>query len=219
MSINATSTPNETTPFDVFSSGFLGVALSTIITVIITVVITFVIQSYLNRPKIRGKIFNVISAEWSNPLLGIHKASFWVYVYLTNYHRNSISLVDYEFEIDFGNGYVKLERVYGDISTALPSIVTVKDDKGKDIQLKNLGSHLLYKNSRPVQYGQFIHGFVMFAGDLSLHHQKPLRVKFTCIDVFSNRHVICARKEEFINFNLLLELLDTASSPRGIYCP
>jgi hypothetical protein len=133
-------------------------------------------------------------------------------VYLTNHHKNSISLIDYEFEADFGDGYMKLERVYGDIGKILPPALTAKDDEGKDIQLKNLGQHLLYKNAKPVRYGRFNHGFVMFAGDLPLHHKKVLKVKFTCIDVFNNRHVICARNEEFVNFSLLLELLDIGRS-------
>lgn len=131
---------------------------------------------------------------------------------LTNYHKKSISIVDYELEVDFGDGYVKLDRVYGDISKILPEVIPVKTNLG-DITLKNFGKHLLYKNSPPVRYGRFNHGFVMFVGDPSLKNKKAKKLKFTCIDVFNQRHIIENRFETLFNLNLLLEILDIAESP------
>jgi hypothetical protein len=164
----------------------------------------------LNRPRVRGKIINVIRAEWRNEKLGIHQTAFWVYVYLTNYHKNAISLLDYECEIDFGQGYAKLERVYGDVSKAMPETLTVKGFTGQEFQLSSLGQHLLYKSTEPVRFGRFKHGFVMFAGDLSFHDKKEKKVRFACIDVFNRKHVLEARFDEYFNVNLLLELLDVA---------
>lgn len=205
---DATST-NGASLFDAVSSGLLGLALSTIIAVIITVFLTFAIQTYLNRPKIKGKILNIIRLEWVSDKYG-RKASFWIYVYLTNYHKNPIAVLDYEFEADFGNGYVKIERVYGDVSKKMDDVIPVADSKGNIMEFKNFGKHLLYKNAKPVRYGVFNHGFVMFAGDLSLRDKKMKKLRFTCIDVFNRRHVIESPFEETTNLNLLLELLDTS---------
>ena len=167
----------------------------------------------MNRPKIRGKILTVISAEWTSQSQNIHKSAFWVYVFLTNYHKNPISLIDYELEADFGEGYIKLERVYGDVSKVLPPVITAKDNMNVDIQLKNLRQHLLYKNAKPVRYGEFNHGFVMFAGDdLSLYSRKALKIKFVCIDVFGNRHVICTQYDQLASFHFLQEILDVDHS-------
>lgn len=49
-------------------------------------------------------------------------------------------------------------------------------------------------------------------GDLSFHEKKEKKVRFTCIDVFSRKHVLEARFDEYFNVKLLMELLDIAKS-------
>jgi hypothetical protein len=205
--MSASPAPSEVPSFNTLFSGLIGFLFSTIVTVVITVLLTFLVQNYLSRPQIKGNILNVIRATWVSTAYG-QKSSFWIYVYLTNHHKNSIAIIDYKCEADFGNGFVKLERVYGDVSKVLPPSLSVQDSSGKAIQLTNLGKHLLYKNAKPVRYGEFNHGFVMFSADISLANTKVTRYKFTCIDSFNNKHTIYAEPDKFMNFNLLLELLD-----------
>jgi hypothetical protein len=215
LNASATSTPSSTSLIGNTASELLLVILTTII----TVTITFVVQSYLNRPKVRGRVFEVIRAEWTfnppnEPNNRISKAAFWAYVYLTNYHRNSIRILDYELEIDFGEGFLKLNRVYGDISRVLPETLMVrisKEPTAREQPIKNINKHLLYKDAKPVQFGNFVHGFVMFAGDISLHEKTIQKVRFTCIDVFNRKHVLRADYKDFAGLNPLLEILDVSN--------
>lgn len=48
------------------------------------------------------------------------------------------------------------------------------------------------------------------AGDPSLGKKREKRVRFTCVDAFNKKHVINAQHNEYINPNLLRELLDIA---------
>jgi hypothetical protein len=192
--------------------------LLVVLTTIITVAVTFIIQSYLNRPKIKGRIFEVIRAEWrykqpdaNGMLINKENSVFWVYVYLTNYHENSLHILDYKCEVDFGEGFVRLKRVYGDFSKYLPPILTVKLSKyegRREVQIKNIGQHMLYKNPEPIQFGSFIHGLVMFAGDLSLHTKEIKKIRFSCLDVFKKEHVLNATYKEFVGLDPLLEILE-----------
>jgi hypothetical protein len=196
------TTPNESSAF--FWSELFALTASAIAAVLIT----FIVQNYMNRPKIRGSVFSVLRGEWVNPERGLDKAVFWPYVSLTNYHQNAIYPLDYEFEADFGEGYVKLARIYGDWSKVLPEFLWFTGQDGEKFKMQNLGKHLLYKNTKPIQYGDFIHGFVMFAGDLDLRRREIIRAKFTCIDFFRKRHTIKVERMEYLNFNLFSELLE-----------
>lgn len=205
---NVTATTVSSSPYE-FSPFLGGELFALTLSAVIAVLLTFVVQNYLNQPKIRGSVFNVLAGEWSNPVMGIHKTAFWPYVYLTNYHQNAIYPLDYEFEVDFGEGYVRLDRVYGDLDKILPEVMSFTNlaDGKEEIQIRNLGKHALYKTAKPVQYGDFLHGLVMFAGAIELHKKTMRTVRFTCIDVFGKRHTIEADLKKFLNWNLFLELL------------
>jgi hypothetical protein len=209
---NSTATTALSNQYNI--SPFLGSELLALtLSAIIAVLLTFAVQYYLSCPKIRGGIFGVLISEWTDVGAGIHKTSFWPCVYLTNQHRNTIWALDYEFEADFGEGYVKLQREYFDVSKSLPSTMTFYGEDDKAIQIPNLGRHLLTKIAKPIRYGDFLHGFVMFSGDIKFHEQrKPVKkAKFTCIDVFRKRHTIEVEENHFLDINLLLELLQVSA--------
>jgi hypothetical protein len=184
---------------------------------ILAILLTFIVQSYLSRPKVKGGVFGIVQGEWKSHdyTMETRKSFFWPYVYLTNQHRNAVWPLDYEFEVDFGKGYVKLERQYGDISGVFPetisATISAKGDSGsKPLKMQNLSKQLLYVKSKPIQYGDFLHGFVMFTGDRELQTQTIVRVKFTCIDAFGRRHTFEANQEKLLSLALFSELLQAS---------
>jgi hypothetical protein len=208
---NATSLAGSTNLID--STELLGLLLSAVLAILLT----FIVQFYLNRPKVKGGVFGIVQGEWKSHDSGMEtrKSFFWPYVYLTNQHRNAVWPLDYEFEVNFGEGYVKLERLYGDISGVFPETITAtisaKGDSGsKPLKMQNLSKQLLYVKSKPIQFGDFLHGFVMFTGDRELQTRTIVRVKFTCIDAFQNRHTFEADQEKLLSLALFSELLQAS---------
>src|SRR5487761_980998 len=123
-----------------------------LVTAIITFVITYVVQIILDRPKVRGSIFNVISADWTQVSKvdgsSTTRTAYFVYLYLTNYHQHSINILDYELEIDYGSGYEKILRVYGDVSKAIPDPMKATDQDGKLFEMVGWSKHLIYKETK-----------------------------------------------------------------------
>jgi hypothetical protein len=181
---------------------------------ILAIVLTFIIQVYLARPKIQGGVFGILQGEYKTQENGmdVHKSFFWPYVYLTNQHHNAVWPLDYEFEADFGGGYVKLERQYGDVTGVFPETISAtissKSDMGnRQLKMQNLSKQLLYIKAKPMEYGDFLHGFVMFAGDSELESKTIVRAKFTCIDAFRKRHSFEATQDKLLSLALFSELL------------
>jgi len=209
---NATTSVASTTLVDptFFWAELFGLTL----TAILAILVTFIVQFYLGRPKVKGGVFGIVQGEWKSHghTMDVRKSFFWPYVYLTNQHRNAVWPLDYEFEVDFGEGYVKLERQYGDISGVFPETISATisakgDSSSKPLKMQNLSKQLLYVKSKPIQYGDFLHGFVMFTGDPDLQTRTIVRVKFTCIDAFRKRHTFEANQEKLLSLALFSELL------------
>jgi hypothetical protein len=186
------------------------------ISTLIGIAATLLIQRYLNAPKIRGGIFGIIEGDWE--YMGEKKTAFWPYVYLTNEHRNAVWPLDYEFEADFGDGYVKLERVYGDIRKLFPETLEWKilgsesNPPKVELEINDLRRHTLSAKAQPIHYGSFLSGLVMFVIPSALENKTVYQVRFTCIDAFRKRHSFEAHGAQLLSMALFSELLQLTES-------
>jgi hypothetical protein len=163
----------------------------------------FLYERFTESPRIKGKIINVISGRWL--IHGKELTSFLVYLYITNQHRNSVHILDYELEADFGKGFQNLERVYMiDNSKKW----TFLDPKGEEIVIPNFKENLIYKTYKSVQFGEICKGFILFAGNKQLYGINAKKFRVTCLDVFGRRHQFISTPEQFFNLNLLLEMTE-----------
>jgi hypothetical protein len=212
---NATATASST---NLVNSGFFWAeTFALTISALIGIAATLLVQRWLNAPKIRGGIYGIVHGDWNfsktETNLKAEKTFFCPYVYLTNQHRNAIWPLDYECEVDCGEGYVKLERVYGDLTQLFPPTMDMDASlrsvwEGKPLEIHVMKNHVLYAKAKAIRYGEMLQGFVMFSGDLQLSGKTVLRAKFTCIDAFQKRHTFEAGREEFLNAALFYELLE-----------
>lgn len=210
---NVTATASSTSLVD---SGFFWAELFALtLSALIGVAVTLVIQRYLSAPKIRGGIYGIMRGTGSflESRTKGKKAFFLPYIYLTNQHRNAVLPLDYEFEIDLGEGYVKLERVYGDYRKMFPrtfeGMIQVKPtDIERQLDIRTLGNHILFTKAKPIRYGDMLRGFVVFTGDHALRNKPIHRAKFTCIDTFQRRHTFKVSHEKFLNPDLFYELVE-----------
>ena len=166
-----------------------------------------------SKPKIRGRVFNMMRAQMANPVQdGETLAAFIAYLYLVNKRRNTIHVLDYELEAKVDRKWIRLARVYG--------IHKVKNSFngafGKDIQINNFEDNLIYRKSKPVEYGLPLHGWIVFAGPEHLHGTQIPAYRLTCIDAFQKKHVIVTKSEDFENLSLLQDIADIKMSNRDI---
>jgi len=175
---------------------------------------TFIYNITTSTPKISGQIFTVIIGQMDNPENPSEKlTSFMAYLYLTNERKNSVHILDYELEVDSGNGFEKLLRVYG--------VQNVKnwDFSGgtHSIEIPDFNQKLIYAENKPVEYGSPLHGFVVFA---SKKPQKSFiesghiyKYKVTVIDAFQKKHEIISSTDKLPNLYLLQDLAGIKLTP------
>lgn len=157
-------------------------------------------ESYTDKPKIKGKIIGVVSGGM------LHKGQmltvFLVYLYLSNMRKGKIHIIDYELEMDRGNGYEKMERVYG-----FHKMENLVFENGS---LEKIGEKILWSGKQPLEYGVPMHGFVVFASKKPHKEFRNLidKFKITCVDVFGNKHKIIS-KTPLPSIHLLEDLVGT----------
>ena len=122
-----------------------------------------------SRPKIRGRIFQMIKSQMAHPQEGDKVlTAFIAYLYLVNKRRNTIHVLDYELEARIDRKWVKLKRVYG--------LYNVKNSfnayAGGDIEIRNFENNLIYRKNKPVEYGQPLHGWICFVGPNHLYQDE-----------------------------------------------
>jgi hypothetical protein len=122
---------------------------------------------------------------------------FCPYVSITNQHDNSIYILDYKLEIDFGQGFERLKRAYGEVTVGMPDPFVFTTAAGERVEIPKFGEKLIYKKNKPVRYGEYIHGFVMFAAEPARKDQKWKRMRITAIDVFDQEHSLTVGPEVF----------------------
>lgn len=166
-----------------------------LLTAIITLGITYFVQNILDRPKIRGNILNFISGnitQLQDARKALNVTFVFPYVLLTNQHQNAISVLDFTLEVDLGKGWHKMDKLIADepfYKELLPSKF-MYDTGDRIVRFPNLDKALLERKLRPIKYGDYLHGFLMFASKTMFLGTEVKRIRLTCIDVFENRHVI-----------------------------
>lgn len=160
------------------------------------------------RPKIRGRIFNVMRGHMKHPSDEARiLTSFVTYLYLINTRRNSMHLLDFELEVNHGGQWVRLDRVYG-----IHNVQNLRFDApdGTEIKIESFNKNLIYRKNEPVDYGKPLHGWIVFAGDPSLHEANIEKYKVTCVDAYRGRHTFETTRRDFENLNLLQDMAGIA---------
>ena len=166
--------------------------------------VKFVYDRWTSKPRIEGKILNVMIGRMPNPeQQGKYLTSFLVFLYLTNLRKSSVHMLDYEIEIDPGQGFERLKRVYGIDKNSEWAFF---DSSGEKVDIKNFQNNLIYKKPNPVEFGSLYLGHILFAGEESLYKKKIKRYKVTCIDALGGKHRFVSTPKEFCNLYLLQEL-------------
>jgi len=151
---------------------------------------TLLYQHIENSPKIEGSILFVLKGQLSEPE---EMTVFLIYPYLTNMRKGEVHILDYELEVDFGNGFEKLNRFYG--------VDNVEnwfffDSQNREITIPNLKDQLIYKKDTLAKFGTPLHGFILFGGEPSLLNKEVKEYRLTCIDAFGKKHVIISRPQD-----------------------
>lgn len=183
-------------------------AIDPITTIILPLVLgisgwfAFFYQYYSDKPKIKGKILQVMQGTIPNPQKTSEQmTAFFLFLYLTNTRKNAIHLRFYDLEVDFGEGFKKLNIIRGfqdnfSFFSATGEIIFPGFVKG-----------LIYKQSKPIEFGVPFYGYLVFGGDLEYHGKTAKRFKMTITDVFDHKHVFYAKPDkDFIDIYFLQEL-------------
>ncbi len=192
------------------------------ISALVALVISFVVQGYYDRPRIRGNVFSVLNSTIVGNFGGPQQtyAGYLIYLYVTNLHKNSIFIADYQGAIDFGDGYIKLQRFYGDVDRVFQPGQTATppgpNPNNYQFPMNLLKGKLMYKQNKPVAYGDFLDGFVLFFGNPSLlQYSKMKRVRITCIDVTGKKHVFKTDSSKF-DLSLMMDRFPDQLSVPGL---
>ncbi|MBU2053374.1 MAG: hypothetical protein KKC25_00130, partial [Proteobacteria bacterium] len=127
----------------------------------------------------------------------------------------TIHIQDYELSIKVGSKWskwIQLGRVYGihGVKNSFDALA------GGKIEIKNFEENLIYRKSKPVEYGQPLYGWIVFVGPTTLHDADVLSYRLTCTDAFRKKHCIYTKKEELGNLFLLQDMADiTIPLPKG----
>jgi nucleoside phosphorylase len=206
-SANGTAISEQIDLNSIFGSDIVGLTLSGVIAVIAT----YLVQTYLAKPRIKIVIFNM-----STGILSFNQkpeyALFTIYVYITNQHHNAVHILDYELNIDFGEGFTRLKRIY-QIHQGWPDPYRTETDTDF-VEIPDFTKKLIYANPRPVSYGDILKGFVAFGGDTTLHGRKARRIRFTCIDAFQKRHTVVTTPEKYLEPLLFYEFVGAKTTQK-----
>jgi hypothetical protein len=176
-------------------------------------------QYLSDRPKIKVKLLNVMRGRFKNPKNPSEDlTSFMLFIYLTNLRKNAVHIKDYILEVDDGNGFKRMKKIYGDLSHF---DFTCADG---EIQIPNFEQGLIYKISKPVEFGVPYYGYLFFGGDPKYYDAEIKRFRITCIDVLDHKHETTAKPAEFTGDLFYLQEVFNIKFPRtdansGIYRP
>lgn len=116
-------------------------------------------------------------------------------------------VLDFELQILLDGKWIRLDRVYG-IHNAQNLNFSAPD--GTKIKIENFSKNLIYRKNEAVDFGKPLHGWIVFAGDASLHKAGITKYKVTCIDAYRKKHVFETKPSEFENLYLLQDLAGIA---------
>jgi len=157
-----------------------------------------------SRPRICGRVFQVILGQMANPAQAEEPlAAFVVYLYLVNRRRNTIHVLDYEMEIRVARKWTRLSRVYG-----IHNVQNCFASASGPIQIENFEANLIYRKNKPVEYGQPLHGWIVFVGPESLRNSRIKAFRVTCIDAFQKKHRLLTKDKGLASVYLLQDIAD-----------
>jgi hypothetical protein len=98
-------------------SELLGESTLTILIAIVAAVfpwVALIYQHFSNKPKIKGKILQVMRGTFPNPERPSESlTTFTIFLYLTNARKNALHIRDYLLEIEAENKFEKMKIVRG----------------------------------------------------------------------------------------------------------
>lgn len=152
-----------------------------------------------DQPKIQGTILEVITGTTSE------KGDFTVftiYPYISNISKNDIEFVKFDLELDYGDGFKKLglHLMQKDIPP-----VRFSSTNGENIEINDMSGQQIYNKLMIVEYGQPLHGFMSFKGDISLYNKTIERFKLICYDARGTKHILYS-DDSRMNHALMVEL-------------
>lgn len=164
---------------------------------------------YYDRPRLNGGVQQVMKMHLLNPTTGLDVTQFIVYLEINNSGKIPIELNDYKLEVDYGEGYNILKRVYGvdNLADSINFLI------GMNTKIPNLKSQLIYSNGQIIQPGSSIKGFIIFWGDSSFNLKWTKRYKLKCVDVNKNEYVLITKFEDLMNTYLFQEKTGINISP------
>ncbi|HEY96934.1 MAG TPA: hypothetical protein G4O16_01985 [Dehalococcoidia bacterium] len=171
-------------------------------------------QVLTSKPKLIGRVFNVIIGEIAEPeIFNGHHTSFLTYLYIINERKNSVHILDYELEIDVGNGFERLYRAYGVQNIQNWGFLSDK----YQISIPDFTNKLIYAENRPVEYGTPLHGFVVFTSEHPksdyVSNMENNKYRLTIIDAFQNKYVFTVSPDTFPSLFLLQDLAGINFTP------
>ncbi len=181
--------------------------------------VAFGYQYFSERPKIKGKLLQVMRGRMKNPENPSEDLTvFTLFLYLTNQRKNAIHLKNYILEVDEGHGFEKTKILRGDLSKLKFG------SKYGEIQLPNFEQSIIHKQSKPIEFGVPFYGYLMFGGHSKYYNAEIKRFRITCIDIFDHKHKITTKPDKFVDMPYLQEIfkiktpIPTTSNQNIIEC-
>ena len=165
--------------------------------------VAFIYKYFSDRPKIKGKILQVMRGTFQNPENPSEKlTSFTLFLYLTNARKNAIHLSDYILEIDTGNGFERMKMIRGITNQTFH----FEYGQGGEVQIPDFNKRLIHRQSKPIEFGLPFYGYLMFGGDFKYFKADIRRYRITCVDVFDHKHKITTEPKKFVDLFYLQEV-------------
>lgn len=178
-------------------------------------------QWSLRRPRIKGRVNSVkfIKVSIEGDPDKTETVGILVHVSLTNRGRDPVYIMDYDIECDTGQGYQRAEKFPAIKELTLPPVYGFKvEAKNKDWRELQV-----FYPWKPVEYGVPLTGFLVgdFTPDQSESDiqvdidelEESIRaVRVTLQDVFGKRKSFESSKDEFVEEDTFLWLLEMAGA-------
>jgi len=166
--------------------------------------LVFFYTNNINQPSINAKVFQVMQGKMIDPENSTKTISvFTFYICLTNIGHYPMEVLNYDIQVNQGNGFKKLDRLYN-----IQNINPIFTSDLYNIDLTNLPDKLIYLNHNSISYGEARHGFILFGSrEETMNISKIIEYKITITDVYKNTYTTITIPDEFIN---ILDLNDIA---------
>jgi hypothetical protein len=184
--------------------------------------IALIFDRLSERPKIRGRILQVMRGQFQNPENSVETlTSFTLFLYLTNTRKSRAHLIDYALSISTARFRFQKMKLGRGIP---PDMKFHFNYQGRELNIPDFTKRLLHRQSEAIEFGVPFIGFLLFGGDLKFYKADIRRYKMICTDVFGHKHKIVANPKRFENLLYIQDLfgvegLTQASPPRSSSLP